>query len=121
MVKARIVVSSIFYLLLLCSRDGFCMIFLLLQKRIFGSYYWEHVVTELRSQAKLASQGAVLFNEITRKRIEEDRELEEQTVLKITQSLERIKEQQLKLNISENKSASKLAESNEHFEGLLTK
>jgi hypothetical protein len=97
------------------------MIFLLLQKRIFGSYYWEHVVTELRSQAKLASQGAVLFNDITRKRIEEDREIEEQTVLKITKNLDRIKEQQSKLNKSENKSGSILADSNEHFEGLLIK
>jgi hypothetical protein len=94
------------------------MIFLLLQKRIFGSYYWEHVVTELRSQAKLASHGAVLFNEITRQRIEEDREIEEQTVSKITKSLKRIKEQQLKLNKSEKKSKSGFNESNEHFEGL---
>ena len=97
------------------------MIFLLLQKRIFGSYYWEHVVTELRSQAKLASHGAVLFNEITRKRIDEEREIEEQTVLKITKNLDRIKEQQAKLNKSESKSASTLADSTEHFEGLLTK
>lgn len=93
------------------------MAFLLLQKRIFGSYYWEHVATELRSQAKLASQGAVLFNEITHKRIEEDRLREEETVSKITRSLKRIKEQQIKLNQSEKKEAATLAESNEHFEG----
>lgn len=95
------------------------MIFLLLQKRIFGSYYWEHIVTELRSQAKLASQGAVLFNDLARKRIEEDREREEQTVSKITRSLKRIKEQQSKLNQSEGVTAQNLAESTEHFEGLL--
>jgi hypothetical protein len=94
------------------------MIFLLLQKRIFGSYYWEHIVTELRSQAKLANNGAVLFNEMSRKRIEEDRRREEQTVSKITRSLDRIKEQQLKLNQSNNKEASALAESTEHSEGL---
>ena len=93
------------------------MIFLLLQKRIFASYYWEHIVAELRSQAKLASQGAVLFNQITHKRIEEDREREEQTVRKITQSLQRIKEQQYKLNQSDSKAAAALAESSEHFEG----
>ena len=93
------------------------MAFLLLQKRIFGSYYWEHVAAELRSQAKLASQGAVLFNEITHKRIEEDRLREEETVSKITRSLQRIKEQQIKLNQSEKKEAATLAETNEHFEG----
>ncbi len=97
------------------------MIFLLLQKRIFGSYYWEHIVTELRSQAKLASQGAVLFNDMSRKRIEEDREREEQTVSKITRSLKRIEEQQLKLNQSEKKGATTLVDSNEHFEGLFKK
>ncbi|CAF1085642.1 unnamed protein product [Adineta ricciae] len=98
--------------------DGFCMIFLLLQKRIFSSYYWEHIVTELRSQAKLASQGAVLFNELSRKRIEEDQLREDQTVSKITRSLERIKEQQSKLNQTEGKTPSALSESAEHFEAI---
>lgn len=93
------------------------MIFLLLQKRIFGSYYWEHIAAELRSQAKLASQGAVLFNEISQDRIEEDREREDQTVSKITRSLNRIKEQQSKLNQADDRRGSVLAETNEHFEG----
>jgi hypothetical protein len=97
------------------------MIFLLLQKRIFGSYYWEHIVAELRSQAKLASQGAVLFNEISRKRIDEDRQHEDETVSKITRSLDRIKEQQSKLHRSGTKAATTLFESSEHFEGLLSK
>ncbi|CAF4750706.1 unnamed protein product, partial [Rotaria sp. Silwood2] len=60
------------------------MIFLLLQKRIFGSYYWEHIISELRSQAKLASQGAALFNEMLCKRIEQDHQRDEQTLSKIT-------------------------------------
>ena len=95
--------------------DGFCLIFLLLQKRIFGSYYWEHIVAELRSQAKLASQGAVLFNEISRTRLDEDSQREEQTVTKITLSLKRIQEQQMKLDRSGSKAGQ---ESAEHFEGL---
>ena len=95
--------------------DGFCLIFLLLQKRIFGSYYWEHIVAELRSQSKLASQGAVLFNDISRRRLDEDAHREEQTVKKITLSLKRITEQQRKLDQSESKAAQ---ESAEHFEGL---
>ncbi|CAF4296585.1 unnamed protein product [Rotaria socialis] len=98
--------------------DGVCMIFLLLQKRMFGSYYWEHIVTELRSQAKLASQGAALFNQISLKRMEEDRLREEQTVSKITRNLKRIKEQQSKLNKSESIRPSTLTESSEHFEAI---
>ena len=97
------------------------MIFLLLQKRIFGSYYWEHIASELRSQAKLASQGAVLFNEMSHKRMDEDRLHEEQTVSKITRSLKRIKEQQSKLNQTDVKATSGLSESSEHFEGLFRK
>ncbi|CAF1290556.1 unnamed protein product, partial [Rotaria sordida] len=94
--------------------DGFCLICLLLQKRIFGSYYWEHIVAELRSQAKLASQGAVLFNDISRQRIDEKDEEEQQTVKKITRSLERIKEQ-LQVNRSGRKVAAALGDSAEHF------
>ncbi|CAF4782904.1 unnamed protein product, partial [Rotaria sp. Silwood2] len=96
--------------------DGVCMIFLLLQKRIFGSYYWEHIISELRSQAKLASQGAALFNEMLCKRIEQDHQRDEQTLSKITRSLERIQEQQSKLNQLNNKDALILTESSEHFE-----
>ncbi|CAF1302563.1 unnamed protein product, partial [Didymodactylos carnosus] len=94
--------------------DGFCLIFLLLQKRIFSSYYWEHIVTELRSQAKLASQGAVLFNMITKKRIDEDIERENETVRKIKCSLERIKAQQQKLN----QTGGLPDESSEHYEAI---
>ncbi|CAF2706676.1 unnamed protein product [Rotaria sp. Silwood2] len=83
-----------------------------------SSYYWEHIVTELRSQAKLASQGAALFNEMSYKRIEEDRVREEETVSKITRSLKRIQEQQLKLNESDSKSAGVLMETSEHFEAI---
>ena len=97
------------------------MTFLLLQKRIFGSYYWEHIVTELRSQAKLASQGAAIFNEMNLQRMEEERRREEQTVSKITRSLKRIKEQQSKLSQSGHKGVSKYTESSEHFEGSLVK
>lgn len=94
------------------------MFVLLLQKRIFGSYYWEHIVVELRSQAKLASQGAVLFNEIARVRIEEDRAREEETVTKITRSLIRIKEQQSKLHQTDGHAIAAFVETSEHFEGF---
>lgn len=94
------------------------MFFLLFQKRMFGSYYWEHIVAELRSQAKLASQGAVFFNDIARQRIEEDRAREEETVTKITRSLIRIKEQQSKLHQTDGQSIAAFGETSEHFEGI---
>ncbi|CAF2902955.1 unnamed protein product, partial [Rotaria sp. Silwood2] len=83
---------------------------------MFGSYYWEHIVAELRSQAKLASEGAVLFNDISRKRDKEATDREKQTVEKITQSIDRIKEQHSKLNRSDSKAAALLTDSSDHFE-----
>lgn len=102
--------------------DGFCMAFLLLQKRIFGSYYWEHIVVELVSQAKLASQGAKLFNDISQERIEEDHQREEATVAKINQNLERIKEhiqgQKSNVNRMGVSHATAFDPEAEHFQGL---
>jgi hypothetical protein len=100
-------------------RDGFCLTFLLFQRRIFCSAYWEHILTDLRSQAKLATEGATLFNELFLRRVEEDRLKEDQTVEKITRNLERIKEQQTALNQSNHKSAALLLDSADHFEGFL--
>lgn len=95
------------------------MIFLLLQKRIFGSYYWEHIVIELQSQADLASKGAERFNQISRERSEQDQIKEEETVSKITRSLDRIKQQQSKLNPDGNHVARGLNETADHFEGSI--
>ncbi len=92
------------------------MIFLLLQKRIFGSYYWEHIVAELGCQTKLANQGAALFKEISSERIEEAKKREDETVRKITESLQRIEKQQ-----SNVKDAAAFVETSDHFEGLFRK
>lgn len=85
-----------------------CLIFLLLQKHIFGSYDWEHIVAEVRSQAKRASQSAMLFNEIVQDR-------EDQTVAKVRRSLNRIKKQQSG-NIS--RAAAARVDTSELLEGL---
>ncbi|CAF1232591.1 unnamed protein product, partial [Didymodactylos carnosus] len=96
-----------------CS-DGFCLIFLLLQKRIFSSYYWEHIVVEFRSQAKFASQGAVLLNKINQNRLDEDGKREDETVSKIKRSIDRIKAQQKKLNQTDGQ----MDELTDHFEAI---
>uniref|UniRef100_A0A3P9K8U7 Piezo-type mechanosensitive ion channel component 1 n=1 Tax=Oryzias latipes TaxID=8090 RepID=A0A3P9K8U7_ORYLA len=41
--------------------DGFCFICLLLQRRVFLSFYFLHVSTELQASAKQASRGFELF------------------------------------------------------------
>ena len=49
--------NSLFY-------DAICLLFLIIQKRIFGSYYFNYLVIEVKAQQRLASRGAELIHEI---------------------------------------------------------
>lgn len=44
--------------------DAICLLFLMIQKRIFGSYYFNYLVIEVKAQQRLASRGAELIHEI---------------------------------------------------------
>lgn len=44
--------------------DAVCLLFLIIQKRIFGSYYFNYLVIEVKAQQRLASRGAELIHEI---------------------------------------------------------
>ena len=44
--------------------DAICLLFLVIQKRIFGSYYFNYLVIEVKAQQRLASRGAELIHEI---------------------------------------------------------
>lgn len=49
--------------------DGVCLFFLIIQKRIFSSYYFNYLVVEIKAQQRLASRGAELIHEIQVKNI----------------------------------------------------
>uniref|UniRef100_A0A672M562 Piezo-type mechanosensitive ion channel component 2-like n=1 Tax=Sinocyclocheilus grahami TaxID=75366 RepID=A0A672M562_SINGR len=57
--------------------DSICFAFLLLQRRVFMSYYFLHVVADIRSSQVLASRGAELFQativKVVKARIEEEK------------------------------------------------
>jgi hypothetical protein len=41
--------------------DVFCFIVLLIQRRIYMSYFFQHVVNEYKAQSTLAARGAEIF------------------------------------------------------------
>jgi hypothetical protein len=88
--------------------------FLLLQKRIFSSYYWKHIVDELRSQKDLATKGSGFLKEILKGQKEDDQKHEDEMFEKLNRSLERIKDKQRQLQKSNVKDAT------EHFQGLFS-
>ncbi|XP_038069758.1 piezo-type mechanosensitive ion channel component 1-like isoform X2 [Patiria miniata] len=79
------------------SWDVAVFIFLLAQKRIFTSNYFQYVVISLEEQKSLASKGAELINELLATRVRNKR-LEEKRILEgIKKKMARIQKQQLDL------------------------
>ncbi|XP_022080337.1 piezo-type mechanosensitive ion channel component 1-like [Acanthaster planci] len=79
------------------SWDVAVFIFLLIQKRIFTSNYFQYVVISLEEQKSLASKGAELINELLATRVRNKR-LEEKRILEgIKKKMSRIQKQQLDL------------------------
>ncbi|XP_076372668.1 piezo-type mechanosensitive ion channel component-like isoform X2 [Tachypleus tridentatus] len=74
--------------------DGICFGFLLLQKRIFYSFYFQHLVREIRAQQMLASRGAELINEIQMKEVQEQQVAEKEIMEKIKTKMDRIRAHQ---------------------------
>ena len=50
--------------------DNLCFVFLLIQRRILGSEYFKHVVSELKAQKFFASRGAELIEKINKQEVE---------------------------------------------------
>lgn len=50
--------------------DGICLAFLLMQKRLFTSYYFHHLIIEILAQQQLASRGAEMIHEIQMKDVQ---------------------------------------------------
>ncbi|XP_054282904.1 piezo-type mechanosensitive ion channel component isoform X3 [Macrosteles quadrilineatus] len=71
--------------------DGFCFGFLILQRRLFNSHYFLHIVDEAKAMAVLASRGAELIEELSHKQIQEQLEAERKILEKIKYKMDRIK------------------------------
>lgn len=77
--------------------DGLCFGFLLMQKRLFKSYYFFHIVDETKAMSVLASRGAELLEELHEKRIVEQENTEKAVLQKLKCKMDRIKANQRKI------------------------
>ncbi|XP_058452791.1 piezo-type mechanosensitive ion channel component isoform X2 [Malaya genurostris] len=77
--------------------DGVCFAFLLLQRRIFSSHYFCHIINETKASTILASRGAELIEELRIKDVKLEIERESQILQKIKMKMDRIKATQQKI------------------------
>lgn len=74
--------------------DSICFFFLLLQRRVFLSSYFLHVVCDLRASSKQASRGFELFMASIRKHMDFRHETERRTLSLLKKQMERIRAKQ---------------------------
>ncbi|KAL4646317.1 piezo-type mechanosensitive ion channel component 2-like [Arapaima gigas] len=74
--------------------DAICFTFLLAQRRVFLSYYFLYVVSDLKASKILASRGAELFESKVKKRIAARLEMEKKSVETLKKQMEKIKSKQ---------------------------
>uniref|UniRef100_A0A8D9ARX6 Piezo-type mechanosensitive ion channel component n=1 Tax=Cacopsylla melanoneura TaxID=428564 RepID=A0A8D9ARX6_9HEMI len=83
--------------------DAVCFMFLILQKRLFSSHYFFHMIDEAKAMAILASRGAELIEELSQKQIQEQQETERRILEKIKYKMDRIKASQKRIHGSGHK------------------
>ncbi|GIY02294.1 piezo-type mechanosensitive ion channel component [Caerostris darwini] len=93
--------------------DIICFVFLLLQRRLFSSYYFQHVVNEVKAQQVLSSRGAELIHEIQMKEVQEQQANEKEIMERIKKKMDRIRAYQQKIRGGEN------MEPETHFQGIM--
>jgi piezo-type mechanosensitive ion channel component 1/2 len=71
--------------------DGVCFAFLIVQRRLFSSHYFCHVINEAKASLILASRGNELIEELRLKESEAEKEREAQILQKIKTKMDRIK------------------------------
>ncbi|TKS85163.1 Piezo-type mechanosensitive ion channel component 1 [Collichthys lucidus] len=76
--------------------DSICFLFLLLQRRVFLSFYFLHVVAELQASAKQASRGFELFRASIVKNIKFHQQAEKKSLSQLKRSMQRIRSKQQK-------------------------
>ncbi|XP_064202838.1 piezo-type mechanosensitive ion channel component 2-like [Anguilla rostrata] len=93
--------------------DSICFAFLLLQRRVFMSYYFLHVVADIRASQILASRGAELFQANIVKRVRARLEEESKSMDQLKRQMDRIKARQEKFKKGKQKMQSVAEESGE--------
>ncbi|XP_058263845.1 piezo-type mechanosensitive ion channel component 2 isoform X1 [Hemibagrus wyckioides] len=93
--------------------DSICFAFLLLQRRVFMSYYFLHVVADIRSSQVLASRGAELFQATIVKAVKARLEEEKKSMDLLKRQMDRIKSRQQKFKRGKERMLSLAQESGE--------
>ncbi|KAM9416653.1 LOW QUALITY PROTEIN: piezo-type mechanosensitive ion channel component 2-like [Salvelinus alpinus] len=91
--------------------DSICFAFLLLQRRVFMSYYFLHVVADIRSSQILASRGAELFQATIVKAVKARIEVEKKSMDLLKRQMDRIKSRQQKFKRGKERMLSLVQES----------
>uniref|UniRef100_A0A8C7E3M2 Piezo type mechanosensitive ion channel component 2 n=1 Tax=Naja naja TaxID=35670 RepID=A0A8C7E3M2_NAJNA len=76
--------------------DSICFAFLLLQRRVFMSYYYLHVVADIKASQILASRGAELFQATIVKAVKARLEDEKKSMDQLKKQMDHIKARQQK-------------------------
>ncbi|XP_028812106.1 piezo-type mechanosensitive ion channel component 1 isoform X2 [Denticeps clupeoides] len=76
--------------------DSICFFFLLLQRRVFLSFYFLHVSADLQASAHQASRGFDLFKASIKKNITFHQQAEKKSLQQLKRSMERIRAKQQK-------------------------
>ncbi|KAI4904294.1 hypothetical protein NFI96_010885 [Prochilodus magdalenae] len=93
--------------------DSICFASLLLQRRVFMSYYFLHVVADIRSSQVLASRGAELFQATIVKAVKARIEEEKKSMDLLKRQMDRIKSRQQKFKRGKERMLSLAQESGE--------
>ncbi|XP_022249560.1 piezo-type mechanosensitive ion channel component 2-like [Limulus polyphemus] len=92
--------------------DGICFVFLLLQKRLFCSFYFQHLVVETEVQKLLASRGAILINENKIEEVRKQQVAEREIMEKIKKKMDKILSR-----ANQQKARGEYKEPESHFQG----
>ncbi|XP_046898435.1 piezo-type mechanosensitive ion channel component 1 isoform X1 [Hypomesus transpacificus] len=76
--------------------DSICFLFLLLQRRVFLSFYFLHVTADLQASAQQASRGFELFRASMIKNMKFHQQIEKKSLSQLKRSMERIRSKQQK-------------------------
>ncbi|XP_039546699.1 piezo-type mechanosensitive ion channel component 1 isoform X1 [Pimephales promelas] len=76
--------------------DSICFFFLLLQRRVFLSFYFLHVTADLQASARQASRGFELFRASIIKNMHFYKQAEKKSIQQLKESMNRIRDKQQK-------------------------
>ncbi|KAK7169702.1 hypothetical protein R3I94_000061 [Phoxinus phoxinus] len=76
--------------------DSICFFFLLLQRRVFLSFYFLHVTSDLQASARQASRGFELFRASIIKNMHFHKQAEKKSIQQLKESMNRIRDKQQK-------------------------